>query len=133
MLPQFNSIDDIPYSAINCMSQIPCSPRENGSLACYYIACNIVPLLYSSVDAAVYTSSMHIQHTSHQGQSSEGCDRCSASELPFHAGVSKSLDLHAKFLILSHHLFSGKLNFIFKYWFSLNHFKLYLNNSQSPL
>lgn len=122
MLPLFHSVDHIPHSEIRCMAQIPHSSRGNGSLAQYCTAWNSASLSYSSADAAMYTSSMHIQHASHQGQFSKGCDRCNASELPLHAWVSKSQDLHVKFLVLSHDLFGGELNLIFKYWFSLNHF-----------
>lgn len=119
MLPQFNSADCILYSATNRMSQIPHSSRENGNVTCCSTACNIVLAQYIPADAAAHVSRSHIQHP--------------GPVLPLHAGLSKARDLPGKFLTLSRDLFSGKLNLIFKYWLSLNHFKLYLNNSQSPL
>lgn len=125
MLPQFSTTDHIPLFS----TQIPCFSRENERLACQLYRSS--PVQLSRCSRAQVLPAPPAQQP--PGPALQGCDRCTASELPFHAGRSKSLDLHVKFLLLSCDLFSGKLNLIFKYWFSLNHFKLYLNNSQSPL
>lgn len=63
MLPQFSSADHIPYSALTFLV----FPGKMKVL----LACDIVPVLYSSADAAGHKSCLHLQPNIHQGQPSE--------------------------------------------------------------
>lgn len=62
MLPQFTSRDHIPCSALKFLV-FPGKMK-------IFLACNIVPVLYRSADAAGLRSCLHLQPSSHQGQPS---------------------------------------------------------------